>query len=89
LEIVDTEFLGFEVELKRNADRIREAGSDDLTETYVPLRRWYFAFTVDADAILAGHTSDEAVSLRDRSKTYIGYMMGVSVSFTRPQNRMY
>jgi hypothetical protein len=26
-EIADTDFLGFELELKRNADRIREAGS--------------------------------------------------------------
>jgi hypothetical protein len=37
--------------------------------------------------MLAGHTSGEAVSLRDCSKTYIGYMMGVSVCFALPQTK--
>jgi hypothetical protein len=49
-----------------------------LTEVYIPRRRWYFAFNIDAKLMLPSLDKDKLDAFCARRKTYIAYMNGVS-----------
>jgi hypothetical protein len=54
-----------------------------LEETEIPLIGWYFAFRLDPQATLPNLRDARLSTLRDRSKTYVAFLLSVSrVSFS-------
>jgi hypothetical protein len=71
-----SEFMKDLVETARHARLHPHKGP--LTEVYIPRRRWYFAFNVDAKLMLPSLDKDKLDAFCARRKTYIAYMNGVS-----------